>query len=390
MKHLLALLILLTTLAGGPTHAANPEFRGIWVHNWKNGLLCPEEVDATVKWAVDTNMNAIIVQVRKAGDAYYNSAYEPRATNIKGAPDFDPLGYAISQARANGLEIHAWFNVYRVATGTAQLPPNHVAALHPEWLSEDVNGNNKSADGIFLDPGVPEVNSYIASLIADILSKYDIDGINLDFIRYPDKNWGYNPIAVQRFNAEYGRTGKPSPNDPQWCQWRRNNVTEMVRTIRNEINIIKPKAKLSAATITWGACPTDFTRTDAYSRVFQDWRLWMEQGLLDANIPMNYQNPSVARNATNFSKWLDGFKRWSYGRQTYCGLMVFNNNVSGVEKQIITTRMKGADGIVGFAFPQSDCAVQLSQKLRSQVLFRSAPVPPMTWKNQMLAGSKID
>ncbi|MHB0998712.1 MAG: glycoside hydrolase family 10 protein [Armatimonadota bacterium] len=380
-------IILLTTLMlsvlCGTASADEPEFRAVWVHNWLPGLLTPAEVDSTIKWATDSNMNAVIAQVRRVGDAYYNSAYEPRALNIKGDSDFDPLAYTIQQSRANNLEIHAWFNVFRVATAGSPLPTNHITTLHPEWLSRDDKGVSMSADGQFLDPGVPAVREYLVSLISDIVSKYDIDGISLDFIRYPGKRWGYNSIAVDEFNKEYGRTGKPAVGDPQWCDWRRRQVTETVRAIRSEIERLKPGVKLSAATISWGACPADFSKTDAYVYVFQDWRLWMEQGLLDANMPMNYQSPSTAKNRNQFADWLDGMKRWSYGRQSYCGMMIFKNNINGAAEQVKTVRKKGVDGIVGFAFSQVGCRDALASRLKTTVLAKPASVHSMPWKNEI-------
>ncbi|HUV05599.1 MAG TPA: family 10 glycosylhydrolase [Armatimonadota bacterium] len=381
MKFRSSILALIGVLvAAGCARAAEHEFRAVWVHTWRPGLLSPAEIQETVRWARDTNMNALIVQARRVGDAYYNSAYEPRSSSIQAGPDFDPLDCAIKQCRANGLEVHAWFNVYRVWTSNTNPPAGHVVNLHPEWLSKEANGNTGSKDGKFLDPGVPEVRRYLVKLIADLVSKYDIDGLTLDFVRYPGKNWGYNELAVARFNTLYGRTGNPPADDPLWCRWRREQVTETVRAIRREVNRLKPGLKLSAATVSWGPCPSDFSRTDAYAGLFQDWRLWMEQGLLDANMPMNYKDPSAPKHNQYFADWLAGARKWSCGRHVYCGLMVFNSNVSGVAAQVKAAREKGLDGIVGFAFSQADCKSELSSKLRSTVFSKRVRVPPMRWK----------
>ncbi|MHB1456118.1 MAG: glycoside hydrolase family 10 protein [Armatimonadota bacterium] len=390
MKYRIFLLSILMIMVGSAVRAdRSSEFRAVWVHNWLPGLLSPAEVDSTIKWAKDSNMNVIIAQVRRVGDAYYASSCEPRGSNICPDPSFDPLAYTIAQARANGLEIHAWFNVFRVATPTTPLLPGHPALTHPEWLSKDVNGKTVSPDGMFLDPGVPAVREYLVSLISEILTKYEIDGINLDFIRYPGKQWGYNDIAIAAFNAEYGRSGKPLPDDLAWCDWRRRQVTGTVRAIRVEMSRLKPLVKLSADTVAWGKCPSDFKKTDAYAHVFQDWRLWMEEGLIDANMPMNYKNPSIAKNQREFAGWLDGFKRWSYGRHTYCGLMVFKNSVSGAAKQVSLARVKGMDGIAGFAFSQINSRAALATKLNSTVYASPADVPVMAWKDQIVIGGSI-
>jgi uncharacterized lipoprotein YddW (UPF0748 family) len=375
------LFFFIFVLARSLLGAAGGEFRGVWVHTWSPGMLSPSEIDDTVKWAKDCNLNALIVQARRVGDAYYNSAYEPRASNISADPEFDPLDYALKKGKASGLEVHAWVNVFRVWTSPKQSPPPaHVASQHPEWLSKDINGVYVSKDGRFLDPGVPEVRAYLVKIINDIITKYDIDGIVLDFIRYPGKTWGYNSIAVSRFNARYGRTGIPSPDDPLWCGWRREQVTETVRAIRKEIDRVKPHIKLSAATVAWGPCPSDFTKTDAYGHVFQDWRLWMEEGLLDANMPMNYKDPADAKSSSYFVSWLEGLKKWSYGRHVYCGLMVFNNNVLGAVSQAKLVRDKGLDGVVGFAFCQLPCKDVVASQLKARMFAEAVSTPPMAWK----------
>ncbi len=326
-------------------------------------------------------MNALVGQVRMIGDAYYNSKYEPRATSIRAGADFDPLAYMIKRARENGLEIHAWVNVYRVWRSKTKPPQaNHVVNLHPEWLNKDANGKTTSKDGRFLDPGIPEVREFTVKLVADLLSKYDVDGLMLDFIRYPGKNWGYSEIAVARFNRKYGRQGKPSAADPVWCDWRREQVTEMMRAIYKEVHRLKPHVKVSAATISWGRCPSDFRQTDAYRNVFQDWRLWMQEGILDASMPMNYKNPSNSEHSQWFVDWLKGMKKWSYGRHVYCGLMIFKNNVSGAASQVKLSRDKAVHGVVGFAFSQVDSKAALASKLRSTVFAKPVATPSMPWK----------
>jgi uncharacterized lipoprotein YddW (UPF0748 family) len=288
----------------------------------------------------------------------------------------------VKQAKANCMEVHAWFNVFKVCTKAG--PPDsfsHVANRHPEWLSKDVNGVSASGDGEFLDPGVPEVREYLKKVVADLVGKYNINGLMLDYVRYPGKNWGYNDKAVAEFNKEYGRTGKPSPDDPDWCNWRRDQVTATVRAIYREVQRMKPGMKVSAATIAWGSCPSTFEQTSAYKAVFQDWRTWMREGIIDANMPMNYKDPSDPRQSRWFDDWVKGFKRWSYGRHVYCGLMVYS--VSGAAEQVQLTRDEGVDGIVGLAFSQTKTKTALASELRSTVFTEPAPIPSMPWKKSI-------
>ncbi len=382
MKPRLAILVFLLffTILGSLYASAKPEFRAVGVHTWIPGMLSKAELDETIRWAKDCNMNVLVVQARRTGDAFYNSAIEPRSTDIKDK-DFDPIGYAVKQGHANNFEVHAWFNVFRV-WGSSKNPPyrNHVVNLHPEWLCKDINGNTASKDGRFLDPGVPEVREYTIKVLTDLLTKYDIDGIMLDFIRYPGREWGYNDIAVARFNKTYGKSGKPAPEDPLWGRWRREQVTQMVRDIYKTVQRIKPHVKVCAATIPWGDCPSDFTKTDAYGWVFQDWKGWMEEGILDANMPMNYKNPANPKHQQMYLNWLDGMKRWSYGRHAYTENMVFGDNVAGAIEQIKQARQKGIIGIFGFAFSQVGCKEALGKALKAQVFQEPAPVPDMPWK----------
>lgn len=380
MKRIIFLIIIFVLCAASKGEV-KPEFRGLWVQAWKPGLLSQSEVESTVKWAKECNFNAIIAQIRKTGDAYYDSAYEPRADNIRGPEDFDPLQCVIENAHANGMEVHAWVNIYRVLTPTVNPSPDHVTFLHPEWLSEDYDGDTCSPDGTYLDPGLPEVREYIAMIVSDILSKYDVDGINLDYIRYPGKEWGYNPKAVAIFNREYGRYGIPTPDDPEWCDWRREQVTKTVREVYNTIASQRPDVTLSAATITWGKCPWEFEKTAAYAKVFQDWRSWMEDGILDANMPMAYKNPSDAQQSIDYAGWLIGAKRWAYGRHVYPGIMVYGSNVTGASTQIRSAQRREMPGVVGFSFSQIDCKKTLASKLRSMVFQSAVPVPEMPWKD---------
>ncbi len=381
MRSRLILGILLIALCAATSHAAEPEFRGLWVHNWIPGMLSPEQIDQTVNWAKSCNMNALVLQVRMRGDAYYDSKVEPRAPNIAAGPEFDPLAYAIRKARENGLQVHAWVNAYRVWSSVGKPPqPDHVVNVHPEWLNKNLKGEVVSGDGMFLDPGIPEVREHLQSVVADIVSRYDVDGIMLDFIRYPNRDWGYSDIALSRFRKIYGGPEKPDPKNPLWSSWRRQQVTEMVRGIYRTVTSIKPYVVVSASTVPWGPCPKDFRKGDAYAWVFQDWRAWMREGILDLNMPMNYKDPGKPRDDQWHIDWLVGMKKWAYQREAYDGLMIFKGNADGVAKQIQDARAHGINGTVGFAFSQGEYSAALAERLKATVYAEPAPVPVLPWK----------
>lgn len=127
-----ALVVILGLLMALPMAQATEEFRGLYVDAFHPGMKTHEEVTQMVTAAKNANFNALIVQVRKRGDAYYNSHVEPRASDI--AADYDPLADVLAQAHVAGLEVHAMISVYDVAQECYVLPDTHVAKKHPEWL----------------------------------------------------------------------------------------------------------------------------------------------------------------------------------------------------------------------------------------------------------------
>jgi len=266
--------------AGGTPSASAQQFRGVWVNAWGKGIKTPEQVDQLVKLAAEGGLNAILVQVRKRADAYYNSSLEPKAQEI--APEFDPLACVIEKAHAKGIQVHAWFVVYPAASASqAALPTGHVLLSHPDWVTANAKGipmQAGSGEGVYLDPGLPEVQDYIVSVARDLVSRYAVDGLHLDYIRYPGRNWGYNPESVRRFEEETGHT--PSGDPVDWDNWRRGQVTQLVARIRNAISEARPGVKLSAAVFA--------DQNDAFKNRLQDWGAWVRNGLVDFVVPMNY------------------------------------------------------------------------------------------------------
>ncbi len=356
------------------------EFRAAWVTAWSGGFLSPEEADETTRLAKEANLNALIIQVRKIGDAYYDSSLEPRGSNILGGNQYDPLAYVVEKAHAQGLEVHAWINAFRVWRGE-QPPddPRHVAKMHPEWLTKTKAGKVVSADGWFLDPGVPEVKEHLAKIAAEIVSKYPVDGIHLDYIRYPGIDFGYNEISIARFNTITGKNEKPRNNNPEWTQWRRDQVTEAVRKVRHAIKAARPGVKLTVAGIAWGDCPQDFRKSSPYSKVYQDWRGWLREGIIDACIPMNYKDDRNPEHAKAYRNWLECMASWRYDRQIYNGIMVSEDAESAVQ-QVKAAREYSADGVSLFAFNVSTWREKLVKALRAEVFQDTAKTPVMAWK----------
>jgi uncharacterized lipoprotein YddW (UPF0748 family) len=268
------------------------EYRCIWVDTWQSfyNILDESQCDRLIQTCRDNNINTIMPEIRKVGDAYYESSFEPWATNI--SKNFDPLGYLcdIAHDTSGGkkyVEVHAWFVAQRIST-SLNLPDGHVLLEHPEYVMTDNTGSTSTT--LYLDPGHPGSVDYNVAVITDCLSNYDIDGINLDYIRYPGSTWGYNPVSVARFNAFYGKSGQPSLSDPDWSDWRRECMTLQVKKIYVKSLMIDPTVVVTPDTVAWGGTGSwlDFESSRAYYDVFQDWVGWLRAGIIDYNALMAY------------------------------------------------------------------------------------------------------
>ncbi len=326
------------------------EIRAAWVTAWNAGFLNEAQADATVEAARRAGVKVLYIQVRKNADSYYESALEPAGEGYRSG--FDPLRYVVAAAHAKDIEVHAWVNVFRVWTGKdpAAASAEHVLRQHPEWLNRDFRGSARAADGMFLDPGAPGVAEYIAEVVKDIVDRYDVDGIHLDYIRYPGREWGYSPPALARYAADTGVSGRPQPSDTRWGDWRRSQVTRTVRLVRDAVHSSKPGLLVSAATVCWGDYRDDPCKWESYQNVFQDWSGWVKSGLVDVVAPMNYRAEATSKGATEFRKWAAGFRKWITGTPIYVGIDVQKNTVASVKRQLEAARKHGLDGVSLFAF----------------------------------------
>ncbi|MBK9138379.1 MAG: family 10 glycosylhydrolase [Verrucomicrobia bacterium] len=387
-----------------------PELRGWWADTFHAALRTPGEVNELVANARAGNFNAVFVEVRKRGDAYYESRYEPKATDVQAG--FDPLAHLIARAHDTNagprLEVHAWIVAYNIWNRSSTLPPqpNHPFRLHPDWLTESFTGEQWDGANYAFDPGHPAVQQHTFNVAMDLVTRYDVDGLHLDYIRYGGRNWGYNPVAVARFNAATGRAGRPAPDDSEWMQWRREQVTGLVRRIYLAVSALKPRVKVTAATITWTPSAASFPswlKTAAWSDVLQDWRGWMEEGILDVNVPMAYFRHET--HAADFAQWSRFAKQHRFQRQVALGLGSYLNSISNAVLQMRSSRaavsplIPGADGSVVYSYanpakdgvPRSAFLHALTQPSTNisgtPVFAQAAPPPGMPWKaDQTLFG----
>jgi uncharacterized lipoprotein YddW (UPF0748 family) len=336
------------------------------------------------------NLNAIFPEVRKIGDAYYISSTEPFASNIE-AGYTDPLADIIAKAHDTSggkqyIEVHAWIVPYRVWKDTEGTPPaNHVLSEHPEWRGQTNTGS--TSDGSqYLDPGVPEVTDYLIDVVTEIVENYDVDGIHFDYFRYPGTAWGYNPTAIARFNALYGKSGQPSTSDPDFNDFRRDQIRQMGRKMYASLKAIRWDVRMSAATISWLPSPPsgNFQLTRPYYDVFQDWPSFMEEGLLDMNVLMNYMREHNTAQAAGFRGWTDCLASTKAGRHAVNGPGVYMNSIHNSVTQVLYgLDTPGIDGTSFYVYHQTnmdgDPAADFWSAMRADCFTQRRNVPAAPW-----------
>ncbi len=331
----------------------------LWIE--RHNISTPEKVDDIVNLVRGTNIKNLFIQVRGRGNAYYNSEYEPLATSI---PDgFDPLKYLIEKTRKMDFKIHAWVNIsYVLDADKYPLDEKHILYKHPEWISYDYSGRpmteyskkeleDNLLEGFFLDPAIPEVKDYIASIVKDILSKYPVDGIHLDFIRYPYSGYssyskkylsdfGYNPIAREIFKTKFGLDpisidrDKDSPEKELFDQFRRDQITEIVKRIRGIVKSKNENLILSAAVM---------PRYDWGKKVyFQDWPKWLDEHYIDLACVMSYSS-----NNTCFQDYINYANDTHNNNRIFMGIGVKKN--TGINKALRQIEISYKNGMRGYA-----------------------------------------
>ncbi|MCS7190096.1 MAG: family 10 glycosylhydrolase, partial [Fimbriimonadales bacterium] len=281
--------------------------------------------------------------------------------------------------------------------------PKHILNRYPEIQTEDYDGRRITEVGYGGDWGHPLYHEWFTRVVLDIVRRYAIDGIHFDYIRYTGERWGYNPVSVERFNRRYGREGKPDPADPLWKQWRRDQVTAVVRKIYAQATALKPSLKVSAALITWGDGPQnteDWVNRSAYRAVFQDWQGWLKEGILDMAIPMVYYNEANPRHAEFFRRWATFLKDHQHGRIGVVGIGNYLNSIENTLRQIEFARQPSPSGnrVYGVNFFSYAATTGIGTEdgsNRYEEAFYTAlgnyfgewvPTPPMPWKQSPTTG----
>lgn len=335
------------------------EVRALWVV--RHSIASPVGVDRLVELAVRYGFDTLIAQVRARGDAFYASALEPQAELLKD-PRYDPLSYLLLRAHKAGLRVHAWLNALFTWSGPKRpLSPDHILNAHSDWLMVHQTGRPIQADdyeGFYVCPSRPEAQAHLWRVSLDVAQRYPVDGIHLDYIRYPGPEFCYCPSCQKAFTLSLigkgdvsqadamvqgaqGRWGISWPDQPQyavaWAEFRRQQVTELVAAIYRGVKRLKPQVMVSAAVLP--------NRADASKTRFQDWREWLRQGMLDVVCPMAYSTDT-----STVEEQVRDVVAEAHGRPVWAGLGAWQMSPESTYEKIKTVRSLGAAGFALFSY----------------------------------------
>ena len=394
-------LILLTLLSISFSQSASSqpkyEFRGVWIATVDNIDWPAREAKTTEAQKADfirqldmhyrNGMNAVIVQVRPAADAFYPSALEPWSqwlTGVQGqapSPFYDPLQFMIEEAHKRGMEFHAWLNPYRANfnIGSASIAPNHITRTHPEWFLS--YGDKK-----YFDPANKQAQEFVVSVVRDIVKRYQVDAIHMDDYFYPYR------IAGKEFPdaASYARSGSTLKKD----DWRRSNVDTIIRKLSKAIKEENKTVRFGISPYSvWRNKDRDARGSDSkagqtnYDDLYADIVLWLEKGWIDYVAPQLYLE--IGHDKVAFEKMLAWWSRNNHGKHIYIGHGVYRvdenaaswKNPSELPNQIkLVRRYPNVQGSIFYSsrsFNQNPNG--WNDSLQSNYYKYPALLPPMRW-----------
>jgi uncharacterized lipoprotein YddW (UPF0748 family) len=371
-----AALVLLISPLGAQD--ATTEVRALWVV--RTTLTSPAAIATMVSAAKAGGFNTLLVQVRGRGDAYFQHGIEPRPPSLEAQPEFDPLATTMARAREAGLRVHAWINVNLVA-GASELPSarGHVVFRHPEWLmvpralAEELvavdprspgylgklarfaRGQSNELEGLYLSPVSASAAAYTTSVVRDIAERYDVDGVHLDYIRYPREDFDYSRDTLTAFRASLdpnltaadrrrydGRTAKEPLIYTQafpegWRNFRTARLTALLASLRRTVKAVRPSALVSVAVVP--------NPQEAADRRLQDWRGWLDAGLVDVICPMAYTvDPAV------FAAQVASAREIAGAHPLWAGIGAYRLSPAQIVEHVQTARRLGVRGIILFSY----------------------------------------
>jgi uncharacterized lipoprotein YddW (UPF0748 family) len=373
------------------------ELRGVWVStvlnlDWpsKPGLNANQqknELEILFDSLEYAGFNAVFFQVRPESDAFYASDLEPWSHYLSGQqgeapkPFYDPLSYAISLARERGMELHAWLNPFRTARAVNfyRLSDEHVVKKHPDWILTFRNGETSYS---MLNPGIKEVRDYVSTVVADIVRRYDVDGIHFDDYFYP-----YSPAISTEDRIHFTREprGITAIED-----WRRDNINLVVEQVRDSIYAIDPMVKYGISPFAIRLNSDAGTNgSEGYHMIYADPVQWLEKGTIDYIAPQIYWERShpVAPYKPIMEFWAKTAN--DNGRHIYVGMAPYrlsaphNWSISEIGEMLQLNRLNEYEvhGNIHFRAQNISRNIKgLADSLSGSWNSRIAKIPVMKWK----------
>jgi len=356
MRSLKFFLLFLTTVTAC-AQAVNPEKRAIWVV--RDALNNPAELEKIVSTAAGADITDIYVQVRALGRCYYMSDIEPRASFV--STDYDPLQLLIKMCESYNIRVHAWINMFYIWSGS-QPPPekNHPFnvlrqyILSGESLPEYADLKKAGIEGYFLDPQSIDINKYLLNVLMEVADKYLINGIHLDYFRYPDVEYSFtaesrtnfrmehflDPLNLYRdpekFASTYGY-GVFQQGDKEYRQFLSEVISNYLNRICQQVKTKRKDLELSVA--------VKPDPVEAKYRYFQDWQNWILNDYCDYVVLMNYRT-----GWNDFNAVLNQLQDAPERGKIIMGISAYNQNETAVQKRLQAVRRAGFGGFALFSY----------------------------------------
>lgn len=371
--------------ADGGTATEGGELRGVWLtrYEWASSSTTADTLTTTLEQIAAAGFNAVFFQVRGNFDAYYDSALEPWSSRLTGTlgqdPGWDPLAVAVQAGHDNGLQVHAYINVAPLWLGSAapsSVGVPHALQEHPEWVVADGSGTPMSLNDsyVYASPGNAQVRARTAAVAADIAARYDVDGIHLDYIRYPGSDYSHDAASQAAFAVDSAAGGDWA--GLSWGDWQREMIKDVARQVSAAVDVPVTAAVWGIHTDEWGWGGVSEGDADYY----QDSRAFLSEGLVDANLPMAYWEVTDPEGESlDFRVLTRDHVAHASGRHVYMGIGTYDIGYDETVRCIEVARSEGAHGVVLFSW---STVAPHAAALKAGVFAEPASPPLMTWRSE--------
>lgn len=382
---LLLVVCVVPVLLTSRLEASTPELRGVWVAWAGANIPSKAEIAALMEDVAEHNLNTVYVDVWRYGYPYFLSEtfyrHTGKWTDPALTPGRDVLEDMIAEGHRHGLHVHAWFEYGFVACQGAH---DDLYEAHPDWFARSKDGSvlfNGDYRYKWFSHVHPDAQQFIIDLCQEVVRNYDIDGLELDRIRYPELDCGYDSTTKAIYAAEHN--GQPPPNsiwDSGWRRWRADKLAAFMATFYDSIKALDPMMEVSNAPIVYPY---------GYDNFCQDWRPWFNDTSLDHVSPQVYR----ASNATYASELRRQLGYADSKKGFFPGLTSIANSYLVPTEELIamvrTTRQEGLDGHVIWYY---NTVADDLPALREAVYDSAVPVPgkPADWRLPAIIVNETD